>query len=421
MADSDDKQKRLPSQEGLLLEYVRRLEEHRDGRKIVHLHLSALNPDNRREQHLRAAADNLEPLIADMEAQLFNLKNDDMFLVYKSENHPQVETTVGQVRFLFSEDPLVAAETEQQPFATWYDATTDYETLLRLVQGVAEAEHNSVAHERTDVRGALKAKQELGVPMTPDVLAQLAAALARTDLSSLMHRQFVCKIDENMVTTEMFSELFISIKDLRETLMPGVNLLANRWLFQHLTETLDLRMLSMLVKTDSNLISGEISFNTNVSTILSKEFKAFDENVATSRRGKMVIEFQKEDIFSNLSSYLFARELLQKKGYRVCLDGVALETLQIINHQQLGVDLIKLVWGTELADYGQDGNDIVREAVTKEGPEKFIMIRCDAREAIDFGCSVGINLFQGRYVEYLIAEDGRRNELVRLKRQIERN
>ena len=90
MADSDDKQKRLPSQEGLLFEYVRRLEQHRDGRKIVHLHLSSLRPFNRREQHLRAAADNFEPLISGMQAQLFNLKNGDVFLVYKSENHPQV-------------------------------------------------------------------------------------------------------------------------------------------------------------------------------------------------------------------------------------------------------------------------------------------------------------------------------------------
>jgi hypothetical protein len=50
-----------------------------------------------------------------------------------------------------------------------------------------------------------------------------------------------------------------------------------------------------------------------------------------------------------------------------------------------------------------------------------IMCRCDNREAIDFGRSLGIEMFQGRYVESLIAEDGRRLELLKLQRRIERS
>jgi len=34
---------------------------------------------------------------------------------------------------------------------------------------------------------------------------------------------------------------------------------------------------------------------------------------------------------------------------------------------------------------------------------------------------VGINQFQGRFVESLIAEDGRRRDLLKLKRRIERS
>jgi hypothetical protein len=49
------------------------------------------------------------------------------------------------------------------------------------------------------------------------------------------------------------------------------------------------------------------------------------------------------------------------------------------------------------------------------------MCRCDNRESVDFGRSMGINLFQGRYVENLITEDGRRLEMLKLKRRIERS
>ena len=180
-------------------------------------------------------------------------------------------------------------------------------------------------------------------------------------------------------------------------------------------------MLSMLTKTDAVSISGEISFNVNVATLLSKEFQTFDDNVAASRRGQMMIELQKEDIFSNLSSYLFAREYVQDRGYKVCLDGMTLDAMMLIKRRRLGVDLTKLVWSPELVDGGDEIHTLISDQVKEDGEGRIILIRCDNREAIDFGKSVGINLFQGRFVENLIAEDGRRRELLRLKRRIERN
>ena len=43
MATAPDAQKAIPSQENLLLDYVRRLEKHRGGRQVVHVHLSGAN------------------------------------------------------------------------------------------------------------------------------------------------------------------------------------------------------------------------------------------------------------------------------------------------------------------------------------------------------------------------------------------
>jgi hypothetical protein len=424
MADSSNTKKRLPSQENLLLDYVRRLEKHKAGRKVVHLHLSGLRPFNRRDQHIRTAAGNFEPLIGEMTGQLFILKNSDLFFVYKTEGQHQVETLVQKIRFLFDDDPLVAEEEKQpHPFASWYDADQDYEKILKMAHTFADVEEKrqTAVRARMDARAGLRAKQQQGEPLTPEVLARVETALVRADLSNLVRRQFICKVDAKMVPEQRFSELFISIKDLRETLLPGVNLVANRWLFQHLTETLDRRMLSMLTKTDGVSISGEISFNVNVTTLLSKEFQVFDDNIAASRRGQMVIELQKEDIFSNLSSYLFAREFVQDKGYRICLDGMALDSLLMINRKRLGINMTKLIWTPELVDGGEEVHALLSKITKEEGEDNLILVRCDNREAIDFGKSVGINMFQGRYVENLIAEDGRRRELLRLKRRIERS
>ncbi|MBC8337789.1 MAG: hypothetical protein ISR51_06705 [Rhodospirillales bacterium] len=411
------------AQESLLLDYMQRLEKQKEGRKVVHLHLSQLRPMNRREQHLRTAASNFDSLISSLDAQVFSVKNADMFVIYKDTAHPQVETSVQQIRYLFDDDPLVAEEDHSdQKFATWYDAEQDFDAVLHTVQNLAQAERKrqTEVRGRMDARAALKAKQDMGEPLTPKVLARVETALSRADLSNLVRRQYICQIDGQMVPEQLFSELFISIKDLRETMLPDVNLVANRWLFQHLTTTLDRRMLAMLTKTDSISFSGDISFNINVATVLSPEFQAFDDNISAGRRGAMMIELQKEDIFSDLSSYVFAREFVQEKGYKVCLDGLTLETISIIDRERLGADLAKLIWHPDLADGGEEMHEKIRTLVKRGGADRIIMCRCDNREAIDFGRSVGIDLFQGRYVESLIAEDGRRLELLKLKRRIER-
>lgn len=330
MAESPDGNKRMASQEQLLVDYVRRLEQHAQGRSLAQVHLSALRPFNRRDQHLRAAATEFEPLIKSMSGQLFLLKNGDIFFFFKNEARGQVETAVRKVKYMFSDDPLVADEEKTgTTFSSWYDATDQFADIQRLVKGLAEAEARRLedAKSRMDARAALRAKQKMGEPMTPEILARIEQSLGNADLSNLVRRQFACKIDDNMIPEQDFSELFISIQDLRETLMPNINLVANRWLFQHLTETLDKRMLSMLSKTDRVAISGDISFNINIRTVMANDFLIFDDNVAASRRGSMIIELQKEDVFADLGSYLFAREFVQSKGYRVALDGLTFETL----------------------------------------------------------------------------------------------
>lgn len=414
----------VQNQENLLLDYLRRLEKQKEGRKAVHVRLSGLKPFNRREQHIRAAVSSFEPLVQDMEGQLFTLKNLDLVFIYKDTSQPRVETVAQKVRFLFSDDPLLESTDPERCFVTWYDVTTQFEDVLRLVQSMAESEEKRIGESRDrrmDTRAALKARQERGEPLTPAVLARVEQALGSADLSNLVRRQFVCAFDAKLRPEPFFSELFISISDLRETVVPGVNMTANRWLFQHLTETLDRRMLSMLGKTDRIAITGDISFNLNIATLLSNEFLAFDDNITAGRRGAMIIELQLVDIFADLNAFMFVREFVQDKGYRICIDGLNHQTMDLVDREKLGIDLVKLVWMPELVDRGEEMHDKVRAFVRRIGEHRVIMSRVDTREAIDFGRRMGIVLYQGRQVENLIAEDNRRKELLKLKRRIERS
>ena len=426
MATPPETSKNLPSQESLLLDYVRRLEKRRRGRMAVHIQLSNLKPFNRKENHLRAAAEYFEDMVKAMRGQLFRLNNSDFFFVFRKDFLHQAETVVQKVHFMFGDDPLLEKdERGEKKFDVWYDVESDedYETVLHFVQNLALSEplKNKKLQAGGDTRASLKARQTKGEPMTPDILNRVENALRRADLSNLVRRQFVCRLDGNMVPEQVFSEMYISIPDLRETLLPGVNMAANRWLFQHLTEILDRRMLAMLTKTDHLSISGDISFNVNVATLLAPEFQDFDDNIAAARRGSMILELQIADIFADLGGYLFAREYVQEKGYRICLDGMTHDGLAMIDQQRLGVDLIKLFWHPDMVDCGEETQEKIRIMVRRAGANRIVLCRVDNREAVDFGQSVGLSTFQGRYIESLIAEDNRRRDLLRLKMRIERN
>jgi len=72
------------------------------------------------------------------------VKNSDIFVIYKTSAHPQVETSVQQVRYLFDDDPLVAEEdNSEQKFSTWYDAEEDFDAILQSVQNLAQAERSA--------------------------------------------------------------------------------------------------------------------------------------------------------------------------------------------------------------------------------------------------------------------------------------
>ena len=247
------------------------------------------------------------------------------------------------------------------------------------------------------------------------MLGRVEQSLQRADLSNMMRRQFICALIGKAAPQPLFSELFISIADLRETLMPGVNLNASRWLFQHLTETLDRRVLAMLSKSNDQSITGEISINLNVSTLLSPEFIQFDDSVIASMRGSIVIELQKIDIFHDLNAFMFARDFAKERGYRICIDGLTHETMPFVNRDKLGADMVKLVWLPDLEE--TVGQKRIRRLVRDASATRVIMCRCDDEQAVTFGQSVGINMFQGRYIENLIAEENRRRDIEMARRR----
>lgn len=407
-------QARVSSQENLLIDYLHRLERHRTERRAVYIHLSGLNSQNRRDHHLRIVVSTFDGLVKMLQAQVFTLANSDLVVVYKAQAQDEVESSIVKLRFLFSDDPLIIddAQGRKGTFCTWYDLEREYDMVVALAQKMLQEEKaRRQAQQEKVSRETRVMDKPVGAPFTPDLLARVEAALGQADLANLMRRQAVCAVVGQAAPQPVFHELFISIADLRQTLMPSVNMNSSPWLFQQLTETLDRRVLSLLNKHDDRTLEGDISLNLNVSTILSPEFMVFDDNVKAGMRGTIVLELQKVDIFADLGAYLFARDFAHDRGYRICVDGLSYSMLPFVDRERLGADLIKLIWDPSLTEEKDKKTDALRRI----GVTRIILARCDTPSAIEYGHSVGITLFQGRHIEQTLQNDVRRRGVARTR------
>ena len=241
-----------------------------------------------------------------------------------------------------------------------------------------------------------------GKPLDPANLTVIREGIALVDLSEMIRRQPVCAVIQGQGARIVFHEVYTSIEALRRLLTPNVNLHANRWLFQALTQYLDGRTIEHLTENDEAEVHSSFSVNLNVSTLLSPEFLEFGENLSEKMRGSIIIELQLVDVFSDLGSFFYARNILRERGFKFCLDGIDHLALPLVDREALGFDLVKLIWHPGLHDQLDGaGGDKVRRAAEKTGPDRMILARCDSEQALDAGRSMGIALYQGRLIDGL--------------------
>ena len=401
--------------EGLLLDYAHRIGKRRKGRRAVRIHLSRLKPHNRREHHLRIAASTFETLIRKFDGAIFKLFNKDLVVICTGAQVADIDDCVLRVRYLFSEDPLFRDDegAEDDPFCDWYDLETEYPQFLAQAEQIAEEKTQQETQRAVQVSEDQRPKRHGGPPLGAPQLAAVIGSILNADLSSMLRRQPICAVVRGQKPQMLFNELYISVETLRQTLMPTHDLLGNRWLFQELTRHLDRRMMHLLTHRKHAAINSAFSLNLNIETLVSPEFLEFDAELNSAAKRTIVVELQLFDIVADLKNFYFARGFLHDRGYRLCLDGTSCLSLPLVNREQLGLDLIKMQWSRELAEHatGRQDADLRRAAETLT-PERLILYRCDSEEAMEFGRSLGITMYQGFHVDRMLATKPSREETV---------
>lgn len=398
----------LPQHEDLLLDYAERLERHVVGRRAVHVHLSLLKPHNRRSHHLRIAVSNFDALVTKFDGQCFLMQNSDIVAVVKDCSVAQMDDVILKLRYLFQDDPLANEDAEEDgdgpKFCSWYELETDYSRFRAMARRLHDIARSAPASSGVGDGEASPSAEapEPREPLDPARLGKLEDAIRTSDISMMMRRQAVCLIAPGQTPRPVFNEIYVSIEELRRKVLPEVDIVANRWLFLHLTQVLDLRLLKHLPDLEAD-VQLSTSLNLNVSSLLNEQFISFDRLLRMRTKKSMIVELQLTDIFNDIGSFYFAREFIRERGYKVCLDGLTHHTFPMIRRDDFGADMMKIVWSPDmLTDGDRKNRSRFREAIDKAGAARVVLCRCDDQRAIEFGQSLGITMYQGRYVDRLV-------------------
>lgn len=382
-------------QENRLLEEMQRLEKSPAGFCAVHIHLSRLQPSNRRPEYIRIAQRAFDTITLGHNCELFSLGNLDLFLTCPSNRIHDVDKQLDMIRLLFRADPLTDADGgDQIGFQTWYDLEEELEYFKEDVVNLI------LLSKRENIR-----KEEAGEnreKLSPKNLDQIAKLFSRVDASPLIRHQSAIQIGTGGQGQLLFREYYISINDLRKTIAPNVDIHADRWLFQYLTSILDQRVLLSLRSQSLDDLPKSISLNLNIHTVHSKDFRLFDKFVG-NQAARFIFEFQPMDIFQNVEAYEEVRDFLQGRGYRVLVDSLQPLVLDYFDPSLLKADFYKIAWGDRLGDSAtSEGAAEMRELIQSIGREKVIVSLVDSEEAIRFGLVLGVQRFQGFFIDRLV-------------------
>jgi hypothetical protein len=381
----------IVTQEHLLLDAAERVGRIRDGRMAVHLHLSRLKPQNRQEGYLRVAGRMLEPMVSAYRGQIFLLTNSDIVFLVNQPSPADLKDHIHRLRGLFAKDPLANDDSGDglDLFCTLYDLTFDYEPFIAMVKSAL-----------TEARGRVRTPHAPELkPLDAGGLSVVLERLTMLDAAPFVRRQSAITLGGGGQAEVIFQEFFVSVGDLQKAIAPDVNLLSNRWMFQHLSTTLDRRLLESMRRLRLTKAPPSMHLNLNISTLADQAFQALDQSLPEEMG--LGVEVQILDMLADSRAFFEAQRKLKERGRHLVIDGLNEATLTFMDVGRTGADLYKLDWTPEMQEPHR--RDAILTALKHVDPAKLLLARCDSETAIAWGMDHGLHKFQGRYIEAMLA------------------
>lgn len=212
--------------------------------------------------------------------------------------------------------------------------------------------------------------------------------------------QMMADIKPGQPPKELMREYFIRMDALKKHVFPNVELRGMGNLFNQLTITLDRVLISAF--DEINPDRHACSINLNVESVFTKAFEEFIGKKEGSSLANIVFEFRQENILQQFDEFELAADLITSRGGVVAVDAIFPETVGLVNLHRLHATFAKIFWRPGAEETLAAHRDEIKK-MQDEGMI-FIIARLDDEAGIQIGQDLGITVFQGFYIDRLLAE-----------------
>ncbi len=368
--------------EKYLLTALDRVAKNALGYAVLYINISKLKPKNRHPEFVKIIAMLFESIIGAAKGSMYILSNGDIAILSKNITPSEIDEAVKKLRAGLAADPVLSHDSRD--FALVYSFPRDFFSFYGKIEKMVQ-ENKEAETEELPVKEPIEAED----------MDKIISTLDDIDMAELVKRQSVMRVHNNEFT-DLMQEFFVAVKDLSRYFGDNKDLVANRWLFQYLTQVLDKKTLAAFASAEITEWPEKISLNLNLSSVFSKEFVEFAKNFLKPAQ-QIIVEVQMMDILNNLNLYHEVKDILHKGGHKLLIDSLNPASLSMLNLDKLVPDMIKIFWEPLLV-YDTD-NQSLKNAVEYMKPENVILAKCDGSEAMRWGLSYGLNTFQGPYID----------------------
>ena len=241
---------------------------------------------------------------------------------------------------------------------------------------------------------SLRRLAESDIDRVVDVTQNIgAAAFAKV----FIRAQDIVELLPGAPPMKAMEEYFVAMDALKQHVFTDVELRGSGNLFNQLTITLDRLMLGAYQEANKKQV--QCSINLNVESVFTKNFQEFLDNTGDRAFENISFEFRQANVLQQFDEYEVATNLIKSKGGSIAIDAIFPETVGIVNMERLRADYAKVFWrqGAEqiLPGFEKDLH------VMQESGTQIIFARVDDETAVDIGHDLGVNMFQGFYIDDL--------------------
>ena len=370
--------------ERYLLETLERISKKRSEYKVLYVNISKLKPKNRHPRFVKIIAKLFDDLVAVADGSLFILNNGDCVILGKNLTEKNIDSAVEKLRKGLVTDPIWTSHDSSE--FTYLYQPEEFENFIKHIEYLIQTD----AGVDTSV---------YRYPLDAGQIDVVKERLDEINVVDIVKHQKVLRFDSSTSFRVLFEEFFVAVKDLNKMFDRTVDLVANKWLFLYLTQTLDKKTMSSFLFSDIQNKPQKISLNLNLSTIFLPEFEDFSKTMDEQNQ-KVIAEVQVMDILNNMQLYFDAKEILHRKGYEILIDAASIEMLQALDVKKLEADYVKIFWHALMEE---DTNNVrkteVKQMIEKIGKERVILAKCLDKQALQWGVRNGIRSFQGPFMD----------------------